>query len=88
MVSNLPAMRRLGSDPWVWKVSWRREWQPTPPGEFHGQRSLVGYSPWGHTELDMTEQIEITEGTSKVAKLINYSKYLKARGLKKKRMLE
>ena len=29
---------------------WRREWQPTPvflPGEFHGQRSLVGYSPWG-----------------------------------------
>ena len=28
---------------------WRREWQPTPvflPGEFHGQRSLVGYSPW------------------------------------------
>ena len=37
---------------------WRREWQPTPvflPGEFHGQRSLVGYSPWGHKELDMTE---------------------------------
>ena len=37
---------------------WRRKWQPTPvffPGEFHGQRSLVGYSPWGHKELDMTE---------------------------------
>ena len=33
----------------------------------------------------MTEQIKITEGTSKVAKLINYSKYLKARGLKKKK---
>ena len=33
-------------------------WQPTPvfsPGEFHGQRSLVGYSPQGHTESDMTE---------------------------------
>ena len=32
-------------------TSWRREWQPTPvflPGEFHGQRSLVGYSPRGH----------------------------------------
>ena len=30
--------------------AWRREWQPTPvflPGELHGQRSLVGYSPWG-----------------------------------------
>ena len=25
------------------------------PGEFHGQRSLAGYSPWGHKELDMTE---------------------------------
>ena len=25
------------------------------PGDFHGQRSLVGYSPWGHIELDMTE---------------------------------
>jgi len=30
---------------------WRRKWPPTPvffPGKFHGQRSLVGYSPWGH----------------------------------------
>ena len=37
---------------------WRRKWQPTPiflPGESHGQRSLVGYSPCGHKELDMTE---------------------------------
>ena len=33
-----------------WEDPWRRKWQPTPvflPGEFHGQRSLVGYSPWG-----------------------------------------
>ena len=40
------------------KVTWRRKWQPTPvflPGESHGQRSLVGYSPWGRKELDMTE---------------------------------
>ena len=37
----------------------RRKWQPTPvflPGEFHGQRSLMGYSPWGHKESDTTEQ--------------------------------
>ena len=37
---------------------WRRQWQPTPvllPGKSHGRRSLVGYSPWGHEELDMTE---------------------------------
>ena len=45
-------------DPWVWKIPWRRAWQPTPvflSGEPHGQRSLAGYSPWGHTEWDMTE---------------------------------
>ena len=37
---------------------WRRKWQPTPvflPGKSHGQRSLVGYSLWGRTELDTTE---------------------------------
>ena len=42
--------RRLGFDLWVGKIPWRRPWKPTPvflPGEFHGQRSLVGYSPWG-----------------------------------------
>ena len=36
--------------PWVRKIPWRREWQPTPvffPGEIHRQRSLVGYNPWG-----------------------------------------
>ena len=39
---------------------WRRKWQPTPvllPGESHGRRSLVGYSPWGPKELDMTERL-------------------------------
>ena len=37
--------------------SWRRKWQPTPvlPGESHGQRNQVGYSPWGHKESDMTK---------------------------------
>ena len=41
-------------------VSWRRQWQPTPvllPGKSHGRRSLVGYSPWGLEELDMTERL-------------------------------
>ena len=39
----------------------RREWQPTPaflPGKFHGPRSLVSYSPWGHKKSDMTERLE------------------------------
>ena len=42
--------RRRRFSSWVGKISWRREWQPTPvflSGKFHGQRSLVGYSPWG-----------------------------------------
>ena len=50
-------------NPWVEKIPWRRAWQPTPgvlPGESHGQRSLVGYSPWGHRESDMTEETEHT----------------------------
>ena len=42
--------RRPGFNPWIRKILWRREWQPTAvflPGESHdGQRSLVGYSPW------------------------------------------
>ena len=44
--------------PNIRSIPWRRKWQPTPvfwPGEFHGQRSLAGYSPWGCKELDMTE---------------------------------
>ena len=42
--------RRHWFDPWVRKIPWRRKLQPTPvffPGQSHGQRSLVGYSPWG-----------------------------------------
>ena len=38
----------------------RRQWQPTPvllPGKFHGQRSLVGYSPWCRKEWDTTERL-------------------------------
>ena len=50
--------KRHGFDPRVIKIPWRREWQPTPvflPGESHGRRSLAGYGPWGHNELDTTE---------------------------------
>ena len=48
---------RPGFDPWVGKIPWRRKWQPTPvflPGESHGWRNLVGYSPWGRKESDTT----------------------------------
>ena len=50
--------KRLGFDPWVGKFPWSRKSQPAPvflPGKFHGQRSLAGYSPWGHKQSDTTE---------------------------------
>ena len=43
---------------WLRKILWSRKQQPIPlflSGKFHQQRSLAGYSPWGHKELDMTE---------------------------------
>ena len=61
-VKHLPAMQRPKFDCWVRQIPWRRKWQPTPVlllGKFHGWRSLVGYSPWGHKELDMTEQLHL-----------------------------
>ena len=61
-VKNLHAMKPESS-PWVGKIRWRREWLPTPvflPGEFYGQRNLVGYSPWGHKESDMTEWLTLS----------------------------
>ena len=56
VVKNIPARRHKipGLSPWVRKIPWRRKWQSMPvflPGESHGQRSLAGYSPWGHKEL-------------------------------------
>ena len=61
MVKNLPAIQEpletqlpsLGREDPL-----RREWQPTPvffPGESYGQRSLAGYSSWGHKGRDITE---------------------------------
>ena len=50
--------RRPGFSPWIGKIPWRRwrrQWHPTPvllPGKSHGQRSLVGCSPWGRWESD------------------------------------
>ena len=53
MVKNLPAMRETQIQFLVGKIPWSREWLLTPvlfPGEFHGQKSLVGYSPMHHKE--------------------------------------
>ena len=63
-VKNLPTdageAREEGLIPGSGGFPWRRKWQPTPvfsPGKFHGQRSLAGYSPWGHKESDTTERL-------------------------------
>ena len=58
MVKNLLAMQEAQVWFLVRKIPWRRQWKPTPvflPGEFPGQRSLVGYNSWGHKESDMTQ---------------------------------
>ena len=50
--------KRCGFNPWVGKIPWRRKGQCIPvllPGDSHRQRSLAGYSPWGHKESDTTE---------------------------------
>ena len=55
--------RRLGLDPWAGKIPWGRQWQPTPvllPGESHGKRSLVGYSP-RRRRVKTTERLSIHE---------------------------
>ena len=67
-VKNLPARREA----WVQSLGWedpqRRERQPTPVfllGEFHGQRSLAGYSPLGLKVLDTTDGLTLSVFTVK-----------------------
>ena len=60
MVKNLLLMRETQVRSLDQKIPWRRAWQPTLvflPGESHGQKSLAGYSPWGHKESDTAEQL-------------------------------
>ena len=63
VVKNMPAKAAATGevvkfDPWIRKIPWSRKWQSTPvflAGNLHGQKSLVGQSPWGHKESDVTE---------------------------------
>ena len=62
-VKSPPAMQETQAHSLVGKIPWRREWLLTSvflPRESHGQRSLVGYSLWGHKELDMTEWLTLS----------------------------
>ena len=52
--------KRHGFNSWIGKIPWRRKWQPTPiflPAKSQGEKSLEGYSPKGHKESDLTEQL-------------------------------
>ena len=56
-IGDLDSIPGVGKSP-------KREWLPTPlflPGEFHGHRSLINYSPWSCKELEMTEQISLLQ---------------------------
>ena len=62
MLKNLPVILQTQVQSLGGKDPWRRKWQLSPvflPGKFYGERSLVGYSPWGHKLLDMTEQLTL-----------------------------
>ena len=71
MVKNLPVMQETQVQPLGQEDLLQKEWLPTPvslPGEFHGQRNLVGYSPWVNKESDMAERLtnllsqDVTQG--------------------------
>ena len=54
MIKNLPAIENIKIQFLGWEDLWRKKWQPTPiflPGKSYGQRSLEGYSPWGHKKV-------------------------------------
>ena len=59
-LANAEDIKDVKFNPRVRKIPWKRKWQPTPvflPGKSQGQKSLAGYSPWNHKELDTTEQL-------------------------------
>ena len=61
-VKRLSTMRETRVRSLGWEDPWRRKWQSTPvllPGKSHGQRSVVGYSPWGRKESDTTERLHV-----------------------------
>ena len=60
MKEGIKKIKEKRGEKWLFWLTlpWRKKWQPTPvllPGKYHGQRSEVGYSPWGRKESDTTE---------------------------------
>ena len=74
MVRNLPARQEIQVGSLGQEDPLGREWLPTPvllPGETHGQRSLMGYSPWGRKESDKTELLILSFPSSKLHQRVN-----------------
>ena len=70
LLANAGDIRDTGSIPGPGRSPGEGNWQPTPvflPGESHGQRSLVEYSPWDRKESDTTEQLTCSLFTSKLS---------------------
>ena len=72
--------RRCGFDPWVGKIRWRRKWQPTPwvvflTGKSQGQRSLVGYSPWGRKRIGLNNN-----NIASLLKIYNFPRFFQQCG--------
>ena len=79
--------RRCRFYPWVRKIPWRRAWQTTPvflPEESHGQGSLVGYSPWGCKDSDMTWWLNNSNRDPRYSPLEKQSIVCKAKTISKK----
>ena len=75
--------RTPGFDPPVGKIPWRRKWQPTLvllPGEFHGQRSLAGYSPQDCRESHTTEQLHFSFVNRVIADVISWEEVTLEKG--------
>ena len=63
MVKNLPAIQETQVRALAWEDPLEKEMQPTPiflPGEFQGQRSLSGYSPWDCKQSDTTKRLTLS----------------------------
>ena len=74
--SQCKTLKSWRFNPWAGKDFWRKKWQPTPlflPREPHGQRSLVGYSPWGHKESNTAERLSAHACTSLIKQVEDHT---------------
>ena len=73
---NTCQCRRFGFDSWVRKIPWRRKWKPTPvflPGKSEGQKSLVGYCPWGPKKVGHNLATQTTTKLNSTTKIFQRS---------------